>query len=114
MAARLSLTACLLCGARRPSGATNSGPSERDLRDVLRHVASEAAAPGGQWKLRLHVVIEAWAKPESRCATVRHLGGLYHPTQAPLQPSASCAGGILPTKFLESVGIQVEAKYGTA
>jgi thioredoxin reductase/Pyruvate/2-oxoacid:ferredoxin oxidoreductase delta subunit len=25
-----------------------------------------------------------------------------------------CAGGILPTKFLESVGIQVETKYGTA
>jgi thioredoxin reductase len=25
-----------------------------------------------------------------------------------------CAGGILPTRFLESVGIEVEAKYGTA
>jgi thioredoxin reductase/Pyruvate/2-oxoacid:ferredoxin oxidoreductase delta subunit len=25
-----------------------------------------------------------------------------------------CAGGILPTKFLESVGIEVETKYGTA
>ena len=25
-----------------------------------------------------------------------------------------CAGGILPTAFLESVGIEVETKYGTA
>ena len=25
-----------------------------------------------------------------------------------------CAGGILPTKFLQSIGIEVETKYGTA
>jgi repressor of nif and glnA expression len=25
-----------------------------------------------------------------------------------------CAGGILPTAFLHSVGIEVETKYGTA
>jgi thioredoxin reductase (NADPH) len=25
-----------------------------------------------------------------------------------------CAGGILPTTFLQSIGIEVETKYGTA
>jgi len=25
-----------------------------------------------------------------------------------------CAGGILPTAFLKSIGIEVETKYGTA
>ena len=25
-----------------------------------------------------------------------------------------CAGGILPTPFLKSIGIEVETKYGTA
>ena len=36
------------------------------------------------------------------------------PIEIPNDAVIVCAGGILPTKFLKSIGIEVETKYGTA
>ena len=36
------------------------------------------------------------------------------PIEIPNDAVIVCAGGILPTKFLQSMGIEIETKHGTA
>jgi thioredoxin reductase (NADPH) len=60
---------------------------------------------------RLHVLLESQVLEITPDSVVIEVGS--KPKTMPNDAVIVCAGGILPTGFLKSVGIHVEAKYGT-
>jgi len=67
----------------------------------------EMAASG-----RLRVLLSSNVKSIEKDAVVLEHGGKLF--RVPNQAVIICAGGILPTGFLKSIGIEVETKFGTA
>lgn len=82
------------------------GRSFSRARPANQRRAAEARLQG-----RLHTLLEANVKSIEPSHVVVEKGG----RQYPLQNDAVivCAGGLLPSAFLSSIGVRVETKYGT-